>query len=565
MSKGWTFLKHLWALVLPYFKSSGGKWALAFFAFLVGLSFVIVELSVRINYWNNRFFTALQEKNADAFWKEMGVFGYLAAIFITIAVLRYVLQQVFEIRWRTWLTNHFIDRWTTSDAYYKMQMTHRATDNPDQRISEDLRRFVELTLALSLSFISNGATLVSFAFVLWSLSAPIETFNVNGTEITIPGLLFWIALLYSIGITWVLHLIGRPLVRLNFERERVEADFRFDLVRVRENAEAIALYDGSMVERGRLKDRFERVRQNFMEIVKRQKYLVAVQAFFDQATVPLPYLLMAPIYFIGKIPFGHMTQTASAFSQVQNAFSWFANLYPTLAEWVAVVQRLTGFIEVLEAAERETCAARRVTELGNRDWVLEGVSIRLPDGRHLTDADLSFKAGESVLITGPSGSGKSTLFRILADIWPYAEGLITVPQDGDKTLFLPQQPYVPVGTLRAAVSYPMAEGTIPDAMLAEALYDVGLGDLAGRLDEEGHWQMRLSGGELQRLAIARALVLAPKWLFLDEATSAMDEAMEARLYDLIRRRLPDATLVSIGHRSSLKAFHDREIAFGAAT
>ena len=351
MSKAWTFLKQLWALVLPYYRSRGGKWALAFFAFLVGLSFVIVEINVRYSYWNNRFFTALQEKNVDSFWAEVLVFAQIAAAFIAVAVLRYVLQQVFEIRWRTWLTNHFIERWTAADAFYKMQMTHRGTDNPDQRISEDLNSFVSLTLGLALSFISNAATLASFTFVLWSLSAPIETFTIAGTEVTIPGILFWAALIYSVFITWVSHLVGRPLVGLNFNRERREADFRFGLVRMRENAEAIALYGGADVERDRLESRFEQVRRNFMDIVHRQKILVGVQSFFDQAVVLLPTLLVAPIYFTGKVPFGQITQTGVAFGQVQGAFSWFANLYTTLAQWVAVVQRLTGFIAVLEEAE----------------------------------------------------------------------------------------------------------------------------------------------------------------------------------------------------------------------
>lgn len=559
MREAWIFLKQLWALTVPYFKSPGGRWALAFFAFLVGLSFVIVEVNVRLSYWNNRFFTALQEKNQDAFWAEALIFGQLAAVFITIAVLRYVLQQVFEIRWRTWLTNHFVERWTTAEAYYKLQITDGRTDNPDQRISEDLRLFVERTLWLAISFITNAATLASFAVVLWGLSAPIETFTVAGTEFTIPGLLFWAALVYSAFITWVSHLVGRKLVGLNFNRERREADFRFDLVRMRENAEAIALYGGAVVERGRLQSRFGQVRQNFMAIINRQKFLVGVQAAFDQAVVLMPYLIIWPVYFIGNVPFGHMTQTAGAFGRVQDAFSWFANIYSTLAEWVATVQRLTGFIEALEVAERKACAAK--LERGPRDeWSMD-IDIRLPDDKPLLSMDLTLKAGESVLIVGASGTGKSTLFRVLAGIWPFADGRIDMPasaQDRGR-LFLPQKPYVPVGTLRAAVAYPAPEAGVPDSVLMQALVDVDLPALAERLDEEGHWQNRLSGGELQRLAIARALVQKPAWLFLDEATSAMDEDMESRLYRMLRARLPETTLVSIGHRTSLKAFHDREV------
>ncbi|MFZ2868925.1 ABC transporter ATP-binding protein/permease [Zavarzinia sp.] len=564
MRKAWIFLKQLWALTVPYFKSTGGRWALAFFAFLVGLSFVIVEVNVRLSYWNNRFFTALQEKNQDAFWAEIMVFAQLAAVFITIAVLRYVLQQVFEIRWRTWLTNHFVERWTTAEAYYKLQITDGRTDNPDQRISEDLRLFVERTLGLAISFITNAATLASFAVVLWSLSAPIETFTLAGTEFTIPGLLFWAALVYSAFITWVSHLVGRKLVGLNFNRERREADFRFDLVRMRENAEAIALYGGAEVERGRLQSRFGQVRQNFMAIINRQKFLVGVQAAFDQAVVLVPYLIIWPVYFIGNVPFGHMTQTAGAFGRVQDAFSWFANIYSTLAEWVATVQRLTGFIAALEEAERKACAATRGTAPGS-DWSVD-VDVRLPNDTLLLSTDFTLKAGENVLFTGVSGSGKSTLFRVLAGIWPFADGRIAVPVSAEVKgrLFLPQKPYVPVGSLRAAVAYPAPESDVSDDVLRLALIDVGLPALADRLDDEGHWQNRLSGGELQRLAIARALVQKPAWLFLDEATSAMDEDMERRLYQILKDRLPDTTLVSIGHRSSLKAFHDREVRLSPA-
>ncbi|PWR23917.1 ABC transporter ATP-binding protein/permease [Zavarzinia compransoris] len=565
MSKAWIFLKQLWALTLPYFKSRGGLWALGFFGFLVGLSFVIVEINVRLSYWNNRFFTALQEKNQDTFWAEIVVFAQLAGLWIAFAVLRYVLTQVFEIRWRTWLTNHFIERWTRANAAYKMQLTHRGTDNPDQRIADDLRLFVDKTLALSLSFISNAATLVSFSFVLWSLSGQVQTVTLFGADYVVPGLLFWVALVYSALITWVLHLIGRPLVRLNFERERREADFRFDLVRVRENAEAVALYGGGEAERERLSGRFEEVRRNFMAIVNRQKVLVGVQATFDQAVILVPYLVMGAAYFGGRIPLGHMTQSAGAFNSVQGAFSWFANLYTALAEWAAVVQRLTSFLQVLKQAEAQQ-SAFAATPAGGSDWVASDLDIALPDGRPLLSTDFTLKEGEHVLITGVSGSGKSTLFRVLAGIWPFGEGGLAIPAGaaGKGTLFLPQRPYVPVGTLRAAVAYPAKAAEVHDDVLRQALADVGLPALAGRLDDEGHWQNTLSGGELQRLALARALVQQPRWLFLDEATSAMDEAMEQRLYTLIRERLPQTTVISIGHRSSLRPFHDREFRLGPA-
>ncbi|MFA5122123.1 ABC transporter ATP-binding protein/permease [Zavarzinia sp.] len=559
------FLKQLWALTLPYFKSRSGLWALGFFIFLVALSFVLVDVNVRINQWNNRFYTALQKRDEASFWHESLVFVELGFVYVTIAVLRYVLTQIFQIRWRTWLTNHLLGRWTASSAYYRMQMTHRETDNPDQRIAEDLRQFVESTLNLSLAFISNGATLVSFSFILWELSEPLSQITLGGTTIAIPGVLFWAALVYSALVTFILHKIGRPLARLNFDRERREANFRFDLVRTRENAEAIALYGGGEAERGRLVGRFEEVRRSLLAIVNRQKFLVGVQAALDQGVLLLPYVAMAPVYFTGAVEFGAMTQTAGAFGRVQDGFSWFANFYTSLAEWAAVVQRLTGFVEVLEEAERLEVETQRKAVQGE-DWSVDGLEVGLPDGTPLFATSLTLKKGEDLLVTGRSGIGKSTLFRVLADIWPFSRGRIEMPEAalGRQTLFLPQKPYVPVGTLRAAVTYPAPEGAVDDGLLRQALADVDLPDLGDRLDERGHWQARLSGGELQRLAIARALVHRPNWLFMDEATSAMDEGMEGRLYRVIKARLPETTIVSIGHRGSLKAFHDREYHLGEA-
>jgi len=566
MKKAWTFLKQLWALTVPYFKSRRGLWALLFFLFLVGLSFLLVRLNVEASNWNNRFFTALQKKDEAAFWSECWFFLKLGTVFVAIAIFRYVLQQIFQIRWREWLTDHFMARWLATDSYYRLQLRYDGTDNPDQRISEDLRIFVTQTLGFSLSFISNAATLVSFSFVLWGLSEPIENVTIWGISVAIPGLLFWVALLYAALVTAVLHFFGRPLAGLNFEKERREANFRFDLVRVRENAEAIALYQGQEAELGRLQGRFQRVKQNFYDIMNKQKIVIGLGVAFDQTVVLLPYVFTAPVYFLGNIPLGNLTQTSGAFGTVQNSFSWFANIYTDLAEWVATVRRLTTFLEALQGAEtaRDSIERRRGTD---STWEVSGLELELPSGRKLAQLDLVLKAGEDVLILGPSGAGKSTLFRALAGIWPFGRGKIASPElkpgTLDEALFLPQRPYIPIGALRAAVTYPQPEGVVDDARLSQALVDAGLSSFATRLDEVDHWQNRLSGGELQRLAIARALVQKPDWLFLDEATSAMDEEMERNLYAILKERLPATTIVSIGHRSSLKAFHQREIHLAA--
>ena len=446
--------------------------------------------------------------------------------------------------------------------HYRMQLLGDAADNPDQRIAEDINLFVERTLALGIGLLSAIVTLFSFVTILWTLSAaaPLYLF---GASFSIPGYLVWAALLYAVVGTTLTHLIGWPLVALNFRQQRFEADFRFNLVRVRENSEQIALLGGEAAEREQLLDRFGRVVANWLLIMKRTKQLTFFTAGYAQISTIFPFIVTSPAYFAGTVQLGGLMQTASAFNSVQTALSFFVTAYRQLAEWRAVIARLEGFNIAIEKAQAAT-TTKPVIEVSvheGRDGVgIDDLLVRLPLGTPLVAADdITVSAGERVLVTGPSGAGKSTLFRAIAGIWPFGTGTIVVPK-GAKVMALPQRPYFPIGTLAAAVTYPAEPGTFGPDKLAEVIGAVGLPALAVRLEEEAHWNRMLSLGEQQRLGIARVLLQAPDYLFLDEATASLDEPSEAALYRLLGERLAGATIVSIGHRSTLSAFHRRGLA-----
>jgi putative ATP-binding cassette transporter len=454
------------------------------------------------------------------------------------------------------MTSRYVGAWLGDNTHYAMQLGSAGTDNPDQRIQEDIDQFIARTQTLTLGIISAASNLVSFSIILWTLS---RDFTIPGTTIAVPGFLVWGALLYAVVGTTVTHWIGKPLVRLNFEQQRYEADFRFSLARLREYGEQIALLAGEAAERDRLGQRFGKVIGNFLAIVSRTKRLTAFTATYFQINAVVPYVLIAPYYFAGKIPLGGMTQTAGAFARVENTMSFFINAYSTLADYKAVVDRLTSFDgAIAKAHETQKARALHVAEGLSADLVAESLSLALPDGRRIVETPgFTLRAGEATLFTGPSGSGKSTLFRAISGIWPFGEGRIATPRAS--SMLLPQRPYIPIGTLRGAVSYPAVEGAYDDATISEALRAAMLPDLADKLDEERFWAQALSLGEQQRVAIARALLAKPAWLFLDEATAALDEPTEEAVYHMLRERLPGTTVVSIGHRSTLKAFHDRRI------
>jgi vitamin B12/bleomycin/antimicrobial peptide transport system ATP-binding/permease protein len=552
-------LRDAWTLIRPYWFSED-RWAgRGLLAAVIALALFTVFINVLLSNWYNAFYNAIQEKDFPAFWKLLIRFSWLALLYIIAAVYQIYLNQMLQIRWRRWLTERYLGAWLADNAYYRMQLTAGETDNPDQRIADDLRLFVAGALSLSIGGLRAFVTLVSFLGILWGLSGA-ATIPLGTTQITIPGYMVWAALLYAIAGTWLTNRIGRPLVRLNFNQQRYEADFRFNLVRFRENTEGVALYRGEADEMRNFRERFSWVVRNWWDIMRRQKRLTWFTAGYGQAAVIFPFLVAAPRYFRGEIPLGALMQTSQAFGQVQDSLSFIVNSYTDLAEWRAVVLRLLGFEHTLARVRAEAAQEGVHREAGTEPGLaLDRVHLRLPGGRPLLDdVNLAIRPGDTTLISGPSGAGKSTLFRAIAGIWPFGRGLIRLPR-GARVLFLPQKPYLPIGTLREVTSYPAPLEGIDDSALREALAVVGLGALTGRLDESAHWALALSPGEQQRIAFARALVQKPEWLFLDEATSALDEDTEARLYALLRDRLPGATIVSVGHRSTLRAFHARRV------
>jgi vitamin B12/bleomycin/antimicrobial peptide transport system ATP-binding/permease protein len=538
--------------------NSEGRIGSALLALLILINFGQVALSVRLSFFSKDMFNALQDKDAGAFWYQLyGVFVPLAIVWVTVAIIEILVQFNLQIRWRTWLNRVYVDRWLGNSAHYRLQLAGDGADNPDQRIAVDIDRFITSTRSLTIGLLSQSATLVSFAAILWVLSSG---FTLPGTDMVVPGLLLWCAAIYAIIGTWLTHKIGKPLIALNFQQERYEADYRFSLARLREYNEQVALLKGEQTEAKLLDKRFGSVVSNFMAIVDRQKKLTMFTASYFQANVVVPFILAAPYFFAGKITLGQLQQTAGAFGRVEGALTYFISAYSTLADYKAVIDRLTSFdAAVVRAGQLADKGPRRAEAVDDNRLVLEKLHVSVPDGRQLVGIEaLSFLKGESALITGPSGSGKSTLFRAIAGIWPYGDGMVRLPSDASLML-LPQKPYLPMGTLRDAVCYPKGQDAYAQTDIDAALTYVSLPQLADRLDEDGTWAQTLSVGEQQRLALARAILASPDWLLLDEATAALDEATEAKVYAALKTALPNTTIVSIGHRSTLIAMHERRI------
>src|SRR4051794_675795 len=556
------FLRQAWALAWPYWRSEE-KWsAIGLLAAVIALNLITVWLNVRFNYWNNDFYNALQQYEWPEFWRQFAIFGALALAFIVVGVYSSYLRGILHIRWRRWLTERFLRDWLEDQAYYRMQLNQATTDNPDQRISDDLNRFASISLALSLGLLSSFVTLVSFLSILWTLSGALTIPLGGGASIDIPGYLVFAALIYAVAGTMLTRWIGYPLIRLNFDQQRYEADFRFSMVRLRENAENVAFYGGEAREFETFQTRFVRVVANWWGIIKRRKKLTWFTYGYDQVAIVFPFLVAAPRYFDKAIQLGGLMQIASAFRQVQESLSFIISSYTEIAEYQSVVQRLAGFREKMNeiAAEQQRPQPIEIVREGTGVEV-SALDLNLPDGRSLRpNITLAATPDRALLITGASGAGKSTLLRAIAGLWPFGRGRIRVG-DG-RYLFLPQRPYLPLGTLADALAYPELDHQPRRAELEAALHAVGLSYLIDQLDEEGNWAQRLSGGEQQRLGFARVLLVRPDVVFLDEATSALDEAAESALYRLLREAEWRPTVVSVGHHGTLRRFHETVIDLG---
>ena len=554
------FSKRLWRLVYPYWNSEE-KWKARGLLFLiVTLGLLSVYLTVLFNDWYQRFYDGLEKKNATIFWKEMGTFSWLAMLWVVVSVYRVYFQQMLEMHWRNWLNKNFLSSWLGDRAYYRMQLNGGKTDNPDQRIAEDLKLFTNMTLALSLGFLNSAVTLVSFVGILWTISGPLS-FTLSGMNFTIPGYMVWGCLAYALIGSTITHWLGRPLIGLNFAQQRFEADYRFGLVRLRENAEGVALYGGEASEEKNLLSHFGNVLGNWWALIRSQKRLGWFTFGYGQAAVIFPFLLAGSRYLSGAITLGTLMQISSAFGQVKDALSWFVDNYVNIAPWKASVDRLLTFRDSIDLAiaQQTTASGIRVEPSKNQVLEISNLDLGLPNGNTIArDVSATINPGERVLLTGPSGSGKSTLFRAIAGIWPFGRGTISSPQ-GKRVLFLPQKPYLPIGTLRDTVSYPGKPGDFSDVAIAEALRTCRLEQLVTRLDESQHWGQQLSPGEQQRLAFARALLHKPDWLFMDEATSALDGVTEQAMYELLPRKLPGTTVISIAHTPEVARFHTRTV------
>ena len=555
-------LSAAWRLCWPYWKSDEKWGARGLLAAVVVLNLIAVWINVRLNLWNRDFYDALQEYDWPRFWWQLGVFCMIAAAWVMVAVYQLYLRQILHIRWRRWMTEHFLKNWLTAQAYYRIQLDQSTTDNPDQRISDDLDRYTSLTLTLTLGLLDSVITLVSFMFILWRLSGSLEIPLWGDTSVSIPGYLVWAAVLYAALGTWLTSWVGRPLAALLFDQQRFEADFRFSMIRLRENAESVAFYGGEAREYGVFDRRFGRVVANWWDIIRRRKKLTWFTASYAQVAVIFPFLAATPGYFSKRIQLGGVMQVISAFGSVQDSLSWIVSSYTEIAEYRSVVARLHGFSGRLTGIAAEQQQPRPIAiERSGEGVEVTGLRLNLPSGQQLHDGiALAASPQKPLLITGPTGAGKSTLLRAIAGLWPFGDGQVRV--GSGQALFLPQRPYLPLGTLADALAYPAQAEFSRRGEMEAALRAVGLSYVTDYLDVNDHWAQRLSIGEQQRLGFARVLLARPQIVFLDEATSALDEAGEAALYRLLREADWGPTIVSVGHHGTLRRFHDAIVDLG---
>jgi putative ATP-binding cassette transporter len=553
------YLVRLWALIRPYWFSDDRWPGRGLLVLVIALNLASVYITVLLAEWNRLFFNALQALNYPGFLHLLVRFGILAGAYIAAAAYGLYFNQMLQIRWRRWLTEQYYGDWLSDRSYYVLQLEKSEAENPEQRIQDDIGIAATLTLDLGIGMLNAMVTVASFLVMLWNLSGTL-TLHVWGLALSIPGYMVWMAIIYAALGSVATHYVGRSLIGINFDLQRYDADFRFRMIRIRENAESVALYGGEAHEQEQLKTSFGHIWRTWWRLMKMQKRLTFFTAGYQQMAVVFPILVAAPRYFSGAIHLGGLTQTAFAFGQVQSSLSWFVSAYPNIAQWSASVNRLMGFGEALTEAKRlpASRAAIEVSSTTEPDLLVEDMNLRLPDQRVILESvSLRIHPGDRVVVSGPSGSGKSTLFRALAGVWPYGAGKVSIPKG--RLLFLPQKPYLPIATLREVLSYPGRPEGRDEGEFRKALVDARLPQLVDHLDDEANWSLELSGGEQQRIGFARAFLYRPDWLFMDEATSALDEPTEQALYAVLRERLPEVTLISVAHRAGVAGFHRRRL------
>jgi vitamin B12/bleomycin/antimicrobial peptide transport system ATP-binding/permease protein len=528
----------------------------AIFVVLIGSMFG----QVRLNQWNGAFFDAVEKRATSAFFDQLLVFLVIVAVLLALVVAQTWLQERLKIRLRQRLTQVLLDLWLRPNHAYQLGFMGKSGSQPDQRMQEDCRLFSELSTELGVGMLQALLLLVSFIGVLWGLSSPV-TFTLAGTPITIPGYMVWVAVGYAgigSGLTW---LVGRPLIRLNTERYARGADLRFALVRVNESAESVALYNGEPDERRSLDEFVEAVLKASRRLSGGLARLTWITSGYGWLAIVVPILAAAPDYFAGRLSFGEMMMVVGAFNQVQSALRYFVDNFPKIADWRSAVLRVATFRQAALDLDEVAAENRRIDIAPHpKGWLsFEGVSIALNDGSILIeDATAEIKPGERVLIMGESGAGKSTLFRAISGLWPWGSGKVRVPKP-EEMMFLPQRPYLPLGTLRAAISYPASPDTFDDNNVRAALERCGLGEFLDMLDRHERWDRSLSLGQQQRVAFARVILHKPQWVFMDEATSALDEENQASMLALFENELKGASVLSIGHRPGLEEFHTRTL------
>lgn len=548
----------IWQLIKAFWKSEYKVYAYFFSALMIVLTISMVGLDVAFTYWSNYFYNALQAYNWQTSVQLLMVFFALAFVHIIIAVYRYYISQLFVLRWRRWLTTQLIGRWMENRGYYYLEMFDHRTDNPDQRIQEDVNGLIVNSINLTLGLVSAVTTFPAFVYILWTLSGVLTlSFGSWGT-VHIYGYLVWVGVIYNLIGTFITFKIGNPLVKLNFEQQQREATFRFSAIDLRSHAEQVALYRGEDHQKSILNFHFSRVLENWLAIVLRQKKLLWFTGGFNQAAVVLPLIAALPNYFNKVFQLGGLMQSIRAFTSVQESLAYLVNAYTQIAEWRAISDRLITFINHLFDAEHKADKPDQIKfeEQKKNAISVKDVVIKTTQNEILLDAiNENFVQGNHYIIKGESGIGKSTFVRALAGVWPYATGEVVFPENKN-VMYLPQKPYMPMGTLAEAILFPDKKDPELEKNLESVLRDCHLEAFIPRLNETAHWSETLSPGEQQRIAFARVLLHKPDWIFLDESTSMLDPANEKHLYLLLHEKLPGSTIVSIGHHASVDEFHN---------